>query len=67
MDFHLWTRASARRALWRVKGDYGEARKKMFDRYGDKWAFQYSAEEWDGWKKDPRRAWYMEKEMCVIE
>lgn len=47
----------------RITGTYSEARQKMFDIYGDKWAFQYPAEEWDSWKQDPNRAWYMEKEI----
>lgn len=51
----------------RIKGSYIEARKKMMERYGTNWAFQYSATEWDEWKKDPLRAWHMEKEMVVIK
>lgn len=47
----------------RIKGDYHEARRKMIEKYGVQWAFQYSAEEWDKWKKDPSRAWFMEKEV----
>ena len=49
----------------RIKGDFAEARKKMFSLFGEEWAFQYSAEEWDNWLKDPERAWYMEKEMAI--
>jgi len=30
----------------KVMGDYGEARKEMFKRYQDKWAFQYSEKQW---------------------
>ncbi|MCK5117859.1 MAG: hypothetical protein KAR44_14790 [Candidatus Aegiribacteria sp.] len=26
--------------------DYGEARKEMFEQFGDKWAFQYTEETW---------------------
>lgn len=51
----------------RIKGDYAEARQKMMDRYGTQWAFQYSAEEWDAWKKDPDRAWFMEREIPFDE
>ena len=47
----------------RIKGDYYEARRKMIEKYGLQWAFQYSAEEWDKWKKDPRLAWFMETEV----
>lgn len=32
----------------RVTADsYDNARKKMVDKYGIEWAFQYSSEEWD--------------------
>jgi hypothetical protein len=32
----------------RIKGTYAEAREKMVEKYGIKWAFQYS---WDEWEK----------------
>lgn len=32
----------------RFYGTFGEARQKMFDHFGDKWAFQYPEEEFDG-------------------
>jgi len=32
---------------------YDEAREKMLARYGNKWAFQYSEEEWKEWENDP--------------
>ena len=35
----------------KIYGSYGEARHKMFIKYGDKWAFQYSASEWEDWVK----------------
>lgn len=35
----------------RIHGTYESARGKMFSEFGDKWAFQYSQEEWDDWKK----------------
>lgn len=47
----------------RIRGDYHEARRTMMEKYGTQWAFQYSAEEWDKWKKDPNRAWFMETEV----
>lgn len=47
----------------RIKGNYGEARSKMCERYGTVWAFQYAADEWDEWKKNPQRAWMMETEI----
>lgn len=40
---------------------YGEARQKMFEMHGDKWAFQYSAEEWERFENDPERFWYLEE------
>ncbi len=51
----------------RIEGDYAEARAKMCEKFGIRWAFQYSAEEWDAWKKDPQRAWYMEIEIPFEE
>lgn len=30
-----------------VHGDYGEARQKMIEKYGDKWAFQYPKSDFD--------------------
>lgn len=47
----------------RISGTFNEAREEMFRRYGSAWAFQYSAEEWDEWQKDPDRVWCMEKEL----
>lgn len=40
---------------------YGDARRKMFERYSNKWAFQYSAEEWEKFENDPERFWYLEE------
>lgn len=51
----------------KVKGTYGEARQKMFDKYGDKWCFQYSEDEWSEMENDPNRYWEMEKLLEVIE
>lgn len=51
----------------KVFGTYGGARKKMHDKYGDKWAFQYSEEEWNGYLNDPDRTWDMETELEVIK
>lgn len=50
----------------KIRGSYGEARKKMFDKYGDKWCFQYSEEKWEEMKNDPDRRWPMETELEVI-
>lgn len=46
---------------------YSEARKKMCDKYGYKWAFQYSAKEWKEFRDDPKRFWDMEEITEVIE
>ena len=51
----------------RIKGTYGEAREKMCNKYGNKWAFQYPEEEWDEYKNDPNRDWEMETELETIE
>lgn len=51
----------------RIKGTYREAREKMCNKYGDKWAFQYPEEEWDEYKNDPSRDWEMETELETIE
>lgn len=47
----------------RISGTYGEARQKMMEVFGDKWAFQYSLEEWEQMKNDPNRMWPMEEEL----
>lgn len=49
----------------RIKGTFGEARAKMFELFGEKWCFQYSAEEWDEMKNDPNRMYPMEEEMQI--
>ena len=41
--------------------DYGAARSLMFGRYGDKWAFQYTQEQWEEWEN--KRPWYYPKEI----
>lgn len=45
----------------------GEARQKMFDVYGEKWAFQYSEEKWNELKNDKCRWWDMEIELPIIK
>ena len=45
---------------------YSAARQKMFATWGDRWAFQYSEEEWLRYKRDLRRWLPMEKELEVI-
>lgn len=47
----------------RIKGTFESAREEMFKRYGSKWAFQYSEEEWEEIKRDPNRFWEMETEL----
>lgn len=39
----------------KVYGTFNSARQKMFDHYGDNWAFQYTLDEWGEWlrKKPP--------------
>ena len=51
----------------KVFGTLRGARDKMFEKYGDKWAFQYSAVKWDELSKDPNLVWCMEKELEVIK
>ena len=48
----------------KIFGTYGEAREKMFDRYGEKWAFQYSAEDWKEWEE--RRPSYLEEKLLEV-
>ena len=50
----------------KIKGDYGTARQKMCEKYGIKWAFQYSEKEWQATMDDPERWWSMETELEVI-
>lgn len=51
----------------KVYGTYAGARAKMFDKYGDKWAFQYSAVKWDELSKGINLMWCTEKELEVIK
>lgn len=43
--------------------DSNEARAKMINVHGDKWAFQYAEEEWNIMRDDPHRFWPMESEL----
>ena len=47
----------------RIEGDEYSTRKKMFEKYGNKWAFQYSEEEWEAIRNNPQRFWDMEEEI----
>jgi hypothetical protein len=51
----------------KIKGTYGQARAKMFEKYGEDWSFQYSEDEWENMKKDPKRNYLMETELEVLE
>lgn len=51
----------------KIKGSYSEARTKMVKKYGIRWAFQYSENEWNDILNNPDRYWPMEKELEVIE
>ena len=42
------------------------ARKIMFDKFGEDWGFQYSEEEWLGFKNDKDRMWPLERELATI-
>ena len=35
----------------KIYGDFFEARAKMFAKYGDKWAFQYTENSWNEWER----------------
>lgn len=41
-------------------GPYTIAREKMIEKYGNKWGFQYSEQEWKDIENDPNRWWSME-------
>lgn len=49
----------------KIAGSYGEARKKMCEKYGIKWAFQYSEKEWKEFQE--QLFWKTEEIMEVIE
>lgn len=61
-----WGQKNAGKCV-RIKGTFYEARKKMFAKFGNRWAFQYSAKKWDEWKKDPEQNWCMEQEIDFEE
>ena len=43
-----------------VYGKCGEARRKMADKYGYTWAFQYSIDDWQTWLRE--KPWYVSAE-----
>ena len=49
----------------KITGTFSEAREKMFKRYGNKWAFQYSWEQWERMKNSSD--FKLEEELEVIE
>lgn len=51
----------------KVFGTCSEARTKMCSKYGNEWAFQYSEEQWEDWKKRKPSHIPLEKELEVIE
>ena len=47
-------------------GTFNEARAKMFEKYGEQWAFQYSQEEWEDWTnrcREKNMEWLLETEL----
>lgn len=50
----------------RIYGTLNSARRKMFERYGSEWAFQYSEREWRNWE-DRRPAYIRETLLEEIE
>lgn len=42
------------------------ARGKMVELHGREWGFQYEGEDWEKHKRNPERAWSMEKELEPI-
>ena len=50
-----------------ILGTYSEARKKMFEMYGEHWAFQYSEQEWERIRDMPGRCWSLEKDLQLVE
>lgn len=51
----------------KIRGTHNQARKKMFEKYGEDWCFQYSEKKWKEMEEDPNRFWPMETELEVIE
>lgn len=47
----------------KIYGTFDEARRTMFDKYGEEWAFQYTEEDWIDWEK--RRPAYLPVEQCM--
>lgn len=48
----------------KIYGTYDSAREKMFEMYGDKWAFQYDEERWQKWEHE--RPDWMKPEVLLM-
>ena len=49
-------------------GTFGEAREKMFKKFGSEWAFQYSEQEWQEWVERCKKMGYpAETQMEISE
>ena len=53
----------------RIKGkDYYDCRRKMLEKFGEEWSFQYSLKEWTDWTiKAKEYCIPVEEEILVIE
>ena len=49
----------------KIRGTFESARKVMEERYGNRWGFQYSEEEWEDWIN--RKPWYIPAEVMLEE
>ena len=59
--------AHPRMALPIVADNYAIAREAMFKLYGDKWAFQYTAEQWECMKQRSRSEAFFDLESELDE
>ena len=50
----------------KIYGTWSEARKKMFEKYGENWSFQYSEAEWENWVSNCPSCLPIEKELEVL-
>lgn len=49
----------------RLQGSFEDTRNRMFNLFGNKWGFQYSAEEWEHMKNDKDRMYPLETEISL--
>lgn len=47
----------------KIKGTFSSARAKMIEKFGDKWCWQYSEDEWNKMIADPKRTWKVETQL----